>query len=366
MALYVCFVGNQLTPNLNPFLFDLANDDIGKAFAKEFHTKAISLISQTPDELATRLLRTRQSWAFDVTPIQERPLLEVMPGKYCCPDLTLFVRTFVDRIYFLLQEAYGKDEFRSLFGKLFECYIHRLVNEFAVTKGPLRTYLACPRFSGKQNEASDGILLWNSTAAMMEYKGGLLTTRQRLAGVPVELFQGIETLASKISGSKRKGIGQLAANIARVLSCESQVVCQGNTFDLSMCTRIYPVLICFEEALGIHAMQKRLQPIFDEEIAKAGISPDRIQTLLVLTIRDIECLATVGQSISFGKVLDEYAEHLTSQPKDYTGSFSRFIRYNYGSSLQPENSITYRKHREAIEEIMKRFPDIQQDENINS
>jgi hypothetical protein len=355
VALYVRFVGKQLEPNLNPLLLNLAEDEVGKVFAEEFCTKAIALISQTPEELAIRLLRSRQSWAFDVTPIRERPLLEVMAGKYCCPDLTLFVRACVDRVYFLLQDAYGKGAFRSLVGKLFECYIHRLVDEFAVTTGPGRTYLSSPRFCGKQDEAADGILVWTNTAAIMEYKAGLLTTRQRLAGVPDEVLKGIESLASRTTDRGRKGVPQLGKSISRLLTTESTVVSQGDTFDLAGCRKLYPVLVCFDEALGTHAVRRWLQPQFDGELAKAGGSADRVGPLMVLTIRDVEALTTAGQSVSVEQVLAAYADHLLSEPKDFTGTFLGFLRFKFGASIRWDNSLTARKHSNALEELLPRF-----------
>lgn len=362
VALYVRFVGKQLEANLNPLLLDLASDEVGNAFSEDFREKAVSLISQTPEDLAIRLLRTRQSWAFDVTPIRERPLLEVMPGKYCCPDLTIFIRTFLDRIFFLLQDAYGKDEFRSLVGKLFECYVHRLVGEFAVTKGAGRTYAASPRFVGTQDEAADGILFWIDTAAVMEFKAGLLTTRQRFAGVPDEIFQGIKSLYGRRPGGRLKGVAQLAVNIARMLSNESEMVCRGDALDLSKFRQVFPVLVCMDEALGIHAVQKWLQPQFDAEFAKTGASSDRVGPLMVLTVRDFEALTTAGQSVSVEEILTVYAEHLTSQPKDYTGSFSSVLRYRFGRSVRWDDSLTCKKHREMIEELLPRFESSMEDD----
>lgn len=354
-AIYARIVGRQLKADLNPLLLDLANDEVGKAFAQEFRDKAIALISQTPDELAVRLLRTRQSWAYDVTPIREGPLVEVLPGNYCCPDLGMFVRTFLDRIFFLLQDAYGKGEFRALAGKLFECYVHRLISEFAVTEGAGRTYVASPRFTGSQDEAADGVLFWTDTAVAMEYKAGLLTTRQRYAGVPSELFQGIGSLLGRGSGKGHKGVVQLARNIARILSDKGAVVCQGNVFDLSDCKQIFPVLVCLDETLGIHAVQKWLQPQFEKELAQTDALPERVGPLMVLTVRDVESLTTAGKSVSIEHVIVEYAKHLTTQPKDYTGSFSRFLQHTFGTSIRWDESVTYRKHTELLQELMPRF-----------
>ena len=361
-AVYVRFLGNHLETNLNPLLLDLANDESAKAFTADVREKATALISQTPEELAVRLVRARQSWAFDMTPIRERPLLEVMPGKYCCPDLTLFVRTFIDRVYFLLQDAYGKDTFNDLMGTLFECYVHRLLGECTVTTGLGRTYCASSRFVGKQQEAGDGILVWSNTAVVFECKARLLTTRERMSGISGEILQGVETIAAQEFRKGRKGVGQLARNIARILGDETKVVCQGHILDLVACRRIYPVLVCLEEALGTHAVQKMLQPLFDAEYARAGGCIDRVGPLMVLTVRDLEALAIAGQFVSIEKVFNDYAQHLLSQPKDHTGSFQSVLRHKYGATVKWEESLTFREHREMLEELVPRFSSPTQDD----
>jgi hypothetical protein len=266
--------------------------------------------------------------------------------------MTLFIRIFIDRIFFLLQDAYGKDHFRSLMGKLVECYVDRLIGEFALTSGPGRTYLSSPRFVGTQDEAADGILLWSESAAVIEDKAGLLATRQRLSGIPDEIIQGIQSLALGSGGKKRKGVLQLATNIGRILAGESRLSCEGDSFDVSACSRFFPILVCLDEALGVHAVQKWLQPHFAAALAKLGGDTSRVGPLMVLTIRDVEQLAIAGQSVSVERVLTEYAQHLTSQPKDFTGSFSRFLRDRFGASIDWKSSPTFAAYSRAVEELM--------------
>ncbi len=190
---------------------------------------------------------------------------------------------------------------------------------------------------------------------MMEYKSRLLTPRQRLAGVPDEVFQGIESMASKTTRRGRTGVPQLAANVGRLLGAEPRVVSGGDTFDLAGCTKLYPVLVLFDEGLGVHAVRRFLQDRFDEAMAKSNVSSDRVGPLMLLTVRDVETLAIAGHSLSVEKVLDEYGRHLLSQPGDYTGSFHSFLRFTFGETLQPEKSLTYQEHVQALEELQERF-----------
>lgn len=357
-ALYARFIANQSQPTLNPLRLDIVNDEIGQVFGDEFVKKATALIAQTPNELSIRLLRSRQSWAFDVTPLRERPLIEVETGQYCCPDLTIFIRACIDRIYFLLQDAYGKDEFRSLFGELFAGYVDLLMAEFAITRGAGRTYFAAPRFQNSNDEAADGILFWTKTAAVMEYKAGLLTTRQRLAGVPEELFRGIESIASKNAGRGRKGVAQLARNFARLLGDESRIISDGEPFELSGCAKLYPILVCYDESLGFHAVTKHLQERFDQELESQNVRSTRIGRLMLLTVRDVELLATSAQRVSVEYTLQEYERHLALQPKDFTGTFSSFVRSEFGKAIDWKQSPTFRKQHDVFDELMHRFGDV--------
>jgi hypothetical protein len=317
-ALYVKLIGNQLEPNLNPLRLDMATADVAVAFDTEFRDKALALISQSPEELAIQLLRTRQSWVYDVAPIRERPLLRIGTTQYCCPDATLFIRACVDRVYFLLQDAYGKDDFRELFGALFESYLNELVNAFAATTGPCRTYLRSPKFLSTQDQVADGAFLWTNVAALMEFKAGMLSAHLRYGAGAAGVLKGIEDLL----GRDRKGVGQLARNLKRIIDGESRITSSGDTFELATCRRLYPILVCYDESLGFHAVRTVLQRRFDEVLTASGICSPRIGPLMVLSMRDFEDLCTAAQSVSVEAVLDEYAHHLANQSNDHTGSFS--------------------------------------------
>jgi hypothetical protein len=355
VALYVRFFGNQLEHSLNPLLFDVATDEVARIFSSETTKRSLELISQGLDELAMRLFRTRQNWTYDVTPLRERPLLEIESGRYCCPDLNLLVRAMIDRVYFLLQDAYGKERFGALFGKLFQCYIDRLAHEFAVTAGPARTYLSAPHFVASNDEAGDGILYWSDTATVMEYKAGLLTTRQRFGGNPEDLLRGIDSLASRRSGKTKKGVAQLADNLKRLLENESPIVAGGHEFNTAGCTRVYPILTLFDESIALHAVRRYLQGKLDNELRAKDVAQDRLGPLMLLSVRDWEYLSTAGQSVSVESMLHHYADHLRTQPNDYTGTFSSVIGAKFGPAIDWKRSLIAQRHHDAIREISRRF-----------
>lgn len=356
IAIYVRFHGNQLDSPTTPFLLDLRHDDVAKAFDVGFISIAIKLISQSPDELAISLLGPRQSWAYDISPLRERPLLEMSDFKFCCPDLTVYTRAIVDRVYFLLQQAYGKKAFRELFGLHFEAYVHRLIEDFSGGAGGGRTYIKNPRFaSNKNQQAADGIFYWVNSAVVMEYKGGLLTPRQLYSGQHTELLEGINALMAK-GGEKSgpKGIGQLAKNLRRLISDESKVRSSNDEFDLGRCAKVFPAIVCFEETLGFHAVRRYLQERLNSELGELASSP-RIGPLFLLSAKDVEDLSTAGKSISVEELFLEYARYLTNEPNDFLGSFSNYLTHRFGTKIKWHESLTFRQHGEQLNELMKRF-----------
>lgn len=76
---------------------------------------------------------------------------------------------------------------------------------------------------------------------------------------------------------------------------------------------------------------------------------------MVLTIRDLETLATAGKTLAIEQILPDSAHHLVSQPRDLTGSFSSVLRHSLGQMIKWENSVTFRKHQEVLQERMTRF-----------
>jgi hypothetical protein len=76
---------------------------------------------------------------------------------------------------------------------------------------------------------------------------------------------------------------------------------------------------------------------------------------MVLTIRDMETLASAGKSLAIEEILHGYAQHLVSQPRDVTGSFSSVVRHSFGQMINWESSVTFRKHQEVLQDLMTRF-----------
>jgi hypothetical protein len=285
-------------------------------------------------------------------------LLEVLPGQFTCPDLSLLYRVLSEGIYWLLVEAFGASagQFQSLFGYVFQEYTDWLWRHSTYVGNELaRTFYARPKFVGTTDEVCDGLLHWAHTAVLMEYKAGLLTTRQKYAGIAKELFKGVDDMLirHKKKGSKteKKGVGQLADSLSRVLRGERMKSADVNAPigpDLSQC-KLLPTLVTYDESLGLHAIQHRAQRALKKALEASGVSTDRIGPVLVLTIEDIETIQDLQSSVSIEAILLDYADYLEENPYDNVGSFQGFVYAKYPSF---ERSFLVNKAQEFLEETL--------------
>ena len=319
----------------NPILLEHEKIHALGYFDESSVKKILSLLSQNSDELATRIIGSRQGWGNEVLPLFERPLIEIERAKYCCPDLNLIVQASIDRIFFLLVEAYPKGKFSALFGHLFAAYVENIFSETVVTTGPMRTLFTSPNFSESTDEVSDGVLFWHDSAAVIECKGSRLSSRELYAGLPEELLRGIRSMLA----TKDKGVGQLAKSIGRLVNGEC-LVSDGVSCSLSSCEVIYPVLVCYESALCFHGTRALLQREFDSLADKLKIARDRVGPLMLLSTLDLENLALVGKSIPVRDIFTEYSRFIKSQPHNHLTNLSRFMASHYNGRITPSNSYS--------------------------
>jgi hypothetical protein len=94
LTVYIQFVQNAVSSPSTPLRFDPTK--LAPLFGDLDFKRALGLLSSTADQLAARLLGTRQSWATDFTPLRDRPLLEFEEGKFACLDLGLFAQFFLE------------------------------------------------------------------------------------------------------------------------------------------------------------------------------------------------------------------------------------------------------------------------------
>ncbi len=299
-------------------------------FSEEHVSKSLALISATPDEAAARLLGSpRQSWANDFTPLSQKPLIEKTHQKYVCPDLHMFRNFFVQGIYELLLVAVSPARFRQFFGRIFERYIEQLITRFAPRSTVLaNTFYAPIRFVGSEkDEAGDGLLVWPSIAVLFECKTSILTNRQRYAMSSGETTKAIDDQLAKF-GKDRKGIGQLANSLFRILAGDS-IRSNDSIIDLSSVSKIYPAIIVYDEVLGNHAVRVHLQQKLNDWLQEQNVDQSRIGHLLLFTIRDIEYFELLAQPIGAEKLMKDYVTFVDQNPINLHSMFTDFAKAKY-------------------------------------
>jgi len=316
--------------------------------------KAFQLAGIAPDKLAPLLLGARQSWATDFSPIRRKPLIEVYPGSYICADVSIFSAFFMDGIYDILQEVVPSDNVRSLFGVLFERYVNTLFEQFLCGAPPLvRRFAADPKFVGSaEDQAGDGVILLNDITVLMEYKGGMLSRRQKYATNIREAIDGIDSLLAKF-GKGKKGVGQLIENIDRILKGEKLRVA-AEELDIPATSKIVPALVVYDDSLGLHAIRNHVEEKFLAEVRKRALPEDRIGPVCVLTTRDIESIQEYSSVLSVEEIFKKYFDHLVEYRDDHMGSFHGFVTAKYGDK-RPRGSFVQGKVQSLIDYIVEQM-----------
>ena len=323
----------------------------GKQFSVEQIAKAFALAGIAPDSLSPLLLAARQSWATDFSPIRSKPLIEVFPGKYTCADASIFGEYFMDGIYDVLQETLPNNTFRQLFGALFERYINTLFEDFLCGAPPLvRRFAANPKFVDSRDEAGDGLILLSDMTVLMEYKGGMLTRRQKYATNLRDTIAGIDNLLAKF-GKGKKGVGQLVDNIERILKGKKLRV-DDEELDIPATSKIVPVLVVYDDALGLHAIRNHVEQKFLTEVRNRSLPEDRIGPVCILTIRDVESLQDYSSGVSVETVFKDYFKYLVKGREDTTGSFHGFIITKYRGK-QIRQSFVQAKTQMFLKGVLK-------------
>jgi hypothetical protein len=350
LSVYSGFSAND-SRSQNPLLLDEVTY-LRPSFCEDDVRRALDAMSQTPDELACKLLtEARQNWGMDFTPLRATPVIHVFPGKYACPDLGLLYRWMLDGLYFMLQKAYPGGQFPQLFGYVFEEYVHGLFREFSSESEVLvRDFYASPKFRGTTDEAGDGIFHRQDTALLMEYKARLLTTREKFGGVREVTFKGIDDILYRDKKGGNKGVAQLAKNLARILRGDRISAGAGQGLDLSGCKHLFPVIVAYEEAVGIEAIRQEADVKLRQALAKERAPTDSVGPLLVLNIDEVEILEDLAHRYSPLAVIHDYVDYLRKNPRDRAGSFRSFVtNHGYGDDREPDRSLVQRIFHRAME-----------------
>lgn len=330
-----------------------------RMFAQGDVDKAMERIASDPEQLASDLLgNPRQSWTTDFTPLMRSPLVRVDYHRYICPDLHLLRSYFVHGIYELLILTDYGPKVRQLFGFVFEKYVARMFDSFA-NPSPLlaKVFFSSVKFAADTTQqVCDGLLAWQSTAVLMEVKAFLLTSRQKFANRPDETMKAIDDQLAKMDGKDRKGVGQLAHSLARILRGE-EIFSGQSTIDLLSFSKLHPAIVVFDESVANHAVREYLNAKLRERLQADGVDLGRVGCLLLFSIREIEVFEQLALIVGAERLLREFADYITRHPDDHDGIFRTFAADRYASMLSQPSAIFERLEavkRRTVEELTRR------------
>lgn len=348
---------NHASNNASPLLLE-SQQYLVPHFGQDDTAHAMGLLSQSLEQLARDLFsKPRQNWAIDSSILKAKPVLEVFPDKFACPDIGNLHQYLTDGIYFLLQDAYPAGRFRQLFGYLFEAYINGLISEFGVASDVLtRTFWPSPKFVGTNDQACDCMLHDRDLVLMMEYKARLLTTREKYAGIPEATWNGIEDILAKNKAGGKKGAFQLASSIRRMLAGEAMV--SGRTqFCPTAKTVIIPVLVTYEDAVGLGAVRRWVDAKMRDALTTEGVDPTTVGPLLILTIHDIESLEALAHRNQWVEVVRGFAKYVQDHPGDPIATFAVFLSKSNFQAEDPGTSFVAKTFSNAMKYAEQHLPE---------
>lgn len=224
-------------------------------------------------------------WRFDFVPFKAKPLIEVRPDKFLCPDIGFLIEKMHSGVYWSIFEGLTERERPRLFsawGVLFEEYVNWFLSDrrFAT---PLLFY-SSPKWPGGA-ECFDGAFIEDSRFLPMEYKGGFLKIEARYSGNP-------QAFESDLDLKIGEGCQQLARKIEALFNADPMKRKMLKDLPLDHVTRVIPVLVVQDHILRGPFINWRLNKIFNDRIDRTQLhSGVAVDPLNLVGIHELETMA---------------------------------------------------------------------------
>jgi hypothetical protein len=267
-------------------------------------------LSRTPAQAREQLMNARATPPyFDFVLFQDYPLIEFPDGFFWPLDPGFLIDKFGEGIFWLLHRpipGFSAEQtrdrnlhFRQWWGRLFEEYVHRLMEFFyPVVSG---RYLRIPE-DPRAMTRCDAMLDSRPSVALLEYKASYLRTDAKLSGSD-EVLEEIrrKVAAGGEAGESAKGVRQLAASCTH-LQRTGEIAGLGPFPNVE---RIYPVLVTLDNAFSALGLSWYLDTLFRQALP-ADVNRDRVAPLTVMTSEDLENVLPYTREQSFTDLLRTY------------------------------------------------------------
>jgi hypothetical protein len=223
-------------------------------------------------------------WRFDFVPFKARPLIEVQPGKFLCPDIGFLIEKMHSGVYWAVFEGLTEEQRPMLFkawGILFEEY----VNWFSSGRMSATPALfhSSPSWADG-TECFDGALIQDSRFVPMEYKGGFLKIEARYSGNP-KAFEA--DLDLKIG----EGCDQLAWKIGALFDADPAKRKKLKDIPLTHVTRVIPILVVQDHILRGPLVNWHINRLFNSLLDRTQLRSDVVvDPLNLVGIHELESM----------------------------------------------------------------------------
>jgi hypothetical protein len=246
-----------------------------------------------------KLLKRFDRGVSDFTIFRERPIVRI-DGGYLPVDFGFLASKAESAFFWRAQSSLPsaeKESFHAFWGTIFERYMHRLLKRAAST---VNQYFESPYYADRRDEqVCDGIILCKGYAVFIELKGSLFRADAKWAGDATLLAREIRTKLVGEDGGDRKGVTQLASAISSVFEHKRPVA----GVDLSKVTKVYPVLVTYDEIGDAWFLASYLNEEFKNAVnrKKMGVT---VTPAFCISADQLERLCGVFQSVALSDILD--------------------------------------------------------------
>jgi hypothetical protein len=279
----------------------------------------------------------------DFTIFRERPMLRLDEGFYPIDFAFLAAKSesaFFWRARSALPPA-QKKSFHAFWGLIFERYVQRLLTRSV--DGRINRFFGSPRYVDRNEEACDGIMLCKGYAAVfMEFKGSMFRADAKWSGDATLLEHELRTKLIVDEDGDPKGITQLANAISNVFEHKRELIGP----DLGSVTKVYPVLVTYDEIGDAWFLASYLNEIFKKTINKKKMRIT-VTPPFCMSADHLEGFLGALEDVALSEVLD------ARYKQDKSLKMPFWLPNNAALKAKPRTPTTV---HEGFEELMQEAP----------
>ncbi|MDP9161535.1 MAG: hypothetical protein M3O09_15050 [Acidobacteriota bacterium] len=261
-------------------------------------------LSATPDDFKNKFAPGLKG-KNDFTLFRSKPLC-LVGGHLFCIDVGLLAEKLESGPFWRVHSSLptGKrDALHRFWGKLFERYMNWMLAESIGAKNRTNTLYPNPKYQDG-TEVCDAIILCDSAAVFVEYKGATFSARAKYSGDAALLRNEVERNLVENEVGRPKGIGQLAEAIRR--TCQRRAPEAIDGIDLSSVRSIYPLLITRDAVGDAYILNEMLRRKFNSiaTLSRKMIGPRRLTPPCCMAAQTIEQIAPYLADLSLSDIID--------------------------------------------------------------